>query len=183
VDFTGTDGVRTLSGVKAGTLSAASSEAVNGSQLYATNQGVAQNASNIAGLDTRVTQNTTAIGGMDTRITQNETNITSIDGRVTNVEGSVQNIANDLSSGVVGLVQQDAGTNAITVAKDKAGDLVDFTGTDGVRTLSGVKAGTLSATSSEAVNGSQLYATNQGVAQNASNIAGLDTRVTQNTTA
>ncbi|MEX3901820.1 hypothetical protein, partial [Paraburkholderia sp. BR10954] len=82
---------------------------------------MAQNASNIAGLDTRVTQNTTAIGGMDTRITQNETNITSIDGRVTNVEGSVQNIANDLSSGVVGLVQQDAGTNAITVAKDKAG--------------------------------------------------------------
>ncbi|NVH78582.1 hypothetical protein FSB08_41240, partial [Paraburkholderia sp. JPY432] len=92
---------------------------------------MAQNASNIAGLDTRVTQNTTAIGGMDTRITQNETNITGIDGRVTNVEGSVQNIAHDLSSGVVGLVQQDAGTNAITVAKDKAGDLVDFTGTDG----------------------------------------------------
>ncbi|NVH77901.1 hypothetical protein FSB08_36835, partial [Paraburkholderia sp. JPY432] len=168
VDFTGTDGVRTLSGVKAGTLSATSTDAVNGSQLYATNQGVAQNASNIAGLDTRVTQN--------------ETNITGIDRRVTNVEGSVQNIANDLSSGVVGLVQQDAGTNAITVAKDKAGDLVDFTGTDGGRTLSGVKAGTLSATSTDAVNGSQLYATNQSVAKNASDITDLDGRVTQNTT-
>jgi hypothetical protein len=182
VDFTGTDGVRTLSGVKAGTLSATSSEAVNGSLLYATNQGVAQNASDIAGLDGRVTQNTTDIGGMGTRITQNETNITAIDNRVTNVEGSVQNITNDLNSGVVGLVQQDAGTNMITVAKDKAGDLVDFTGTDGVRTLSGVKAGTLSDTSSEAVNGSQLYATNQSVAQNASDIARLDGRVTQNTT-
>ncbi|MEX3791017.1 YadA family autotransporter adhesin [Paraburkholderia sp. BR14374] len=94
----------------------------------------------------------------------------------------MQNIANDLSSGVVGLVQQDAGTNAITVAKDKAGAMVDFSGTDGVRTLSGVKAGTLSATSSEAVNGSQLYATNQGVAKNASDITDLDGRVTQNKT-
>ncbi|WP_303623509.1 ESPR-type extended signal peptide-containing protein, partial [Paraburkholderia youngii] len=304
---------RTITNVAAGRLSATSTDAVNGSQLYATNQGVTQNAANIAGLDGRVTQNATAIGSMDTRITQNETNITSIDGRVTNIEGSVQNIANDLSSGVaglvqqdastrtitvakdmdgtvvnvagtagdrtvtgvaagavnassvdaingsqlnntlssaaralgggsivnadgsisapyysvggttvrsvgeavtnldgrttqntndiaqnasnitnvqnqladggVGLVQQDAGTNAITVAKDKAGAMVDFTGTDGVRTLSGVKDGALSAASSEAVNGSQLYATNQGVAQNASNIAGLDTRVTQNTTA
>ncbi|MEX3634175.1 ESPR-type extended signal peptide-containing protein [Paraburkholderia sp. BR14320] len=132
---------RTITNVAAGRLSATSTDAVNGSQLYATNQGVTQNASNIAGLDGRVTQNTTAIGGMDTRITQNETNITSIDGRVTNVEGSVQNIANNLSSGVVGLVQQDAGTNAITVAKDKDGTVVNVAGTAGDRTVTGVAAG------------------------------------------
>src|SRR3546814_14555848 len=41
-------------------------------------------------------------------------------------------------------------------------------------------AGDLSATSTDAVNGSQLYATNQNVTQNTSDISGLDTRVTIN---
>ncbi|WP_429404363.1 YadA family autotransporter adhesin [Paraburkholderia sp. MM5482-R1] len=150
VDFGGTEGARTLSGVKAGALSDTSTEAVNGSQLHATNQ--------------NVTANTTAI--------------TTIDGRVTNVEGSVTNLTQQLDGGSVGLVQQDATSKAITVARDLDGTTVDFGGTEGARTLSGVKAGALSDTSTEAVNGSQLHATNQNVTANTTAITTIDGRVT-----
>ncbi|CAD6530719.1 YadA-like family protein [Paraburkholderia metrosideri] len=192
VDLTGTDGARTLSGVKAATLSADSTEAVNGSQLYATNTrvteaegNIAQNTSDIAdnrtaisGIDGRMTTAEGNISNIDGRVTTAEGNIGNIDGRVTNVEGSVTNLTQQLGSGELGLVKQDAETNAITVASDKAGMSVDFTGTDGARTLSGVKAATLSADSTEAVNGSQLYATNTRVTEAEGNITNIDGRVT-----
>ncbi|MBC8742557.1 hemagglutinin, partial [Paraburkholderia sp. UCT31] len=164
VDFGGTDGVRSLSGVKAGALSDTSTEAVNGSQLYATNQNVTTNTTNIAANTTNVAANKTAI--------------TSIDGRVTNVEGSVTNLTQQLDGGSVGLVQQDATSKAITVARDLDGTTVDFGGTEGARSLSGVKAGALSDTSTEAVNGSQLHATNQNVTANTTAITSIDGRVT-----
>ncbi|MGF6601515.1 autotransporter adhesin [Paraburkholderia sp. GAS448] len=177
VDFTGTDGVRTLTGVKAGALSDTSAEAVNGSQLYATNQNVTANTANIATNTTNIATNTTNIATNTTNIAGNATAITSIDGRVTNVEGSVTNLTQQLDGGSVGLVQQDATSKAITVARDLDGTTVDFTGTDGVRTLTGVKVGALSDTSTEAVNGSQLYATNQNVAANTTEIANLNKAV------
>ncbi|WP_260326555.1 ESPR-type extended signal peptide-containing protein, partial [Paraburkholderia atlantica] len=178
VDFSGTDGARSLSGVKAGALGDTSTEAVNGSQLHATNQNVAANTSSIAA-------NTTNITGLDSRVTTVDNRVTSIDSRVTNVEGSVTNLTQQLDGGSVGLVQQDATSKIITVAKGLDGTTVNFSGTDGARSLSGVKAGALGDTSTEAVNGSQLHATNQNVAANTSsiaanttNITGLDSRVT-----
>ncbi|WP_429534998.1 YadA-like family protein [Paraburkholderia sp. WC7.3d] len=162
VDFGGTDGARTLSGVKAGALGDTSTEAVNGSQLHATNQNVTTNAAGIA---------------------TNQTAITSIDGRVTSVEGSVTNLTQQLDGGSVGLVQQDATSKAITVARGLDGTTVDFSGTDGARTLSGVKAGALGDTSTEAVNGSQLHATNQNVTTNTAGIAANTTNVAANKTA
>ncbi|MGF6609879.1 autotransporter adhesin [Paraburkholderia sp. WSM4175] len=171
VDFTGTDGVRSLGGVKAGALSDTSTEAVNGSQLHATNQNVTANTTSIA-------SNTTAITSLDSRVSTVDDRVTSIDGRVTNVEGSVTNLTQQLDSGSVGLVQQDATSKAITVAKGLDGTTVDFTGANGVRSLGGVKAGALSDTSTEAVNGSQLHATNQNVTANTTNITDLDSRVT-----
>ncbi|WP_429576517.1 YadA-like family protein [Paraburkholderia sp. UCT70] len=176
VDFGGTDGVRSLSGVKAGALSDTSTEAVNGSQLHAANQNVTTNTASIAA-------NTTNIAANATNVAANTTAITSIDGRVTNVEGSVTNLTQQLDGGSVGLVQQDAASKAITVARDLDGTTVDFGGTDGARSLSGVKAGVLSDTSTEAVNGSQLHATNQNVTTNTTNIAANTTNVAANTTA
>ena len=107
---------RTITNVAAGRLSATSTDAVNGSELFATNQ--------------QVTQNTTDITNLTTNIT----------------------------NGSVGLVQQDATTRNITVAKDTDGSVVDFTGSADTRTLTGVTAGAVNATSVDAVNGSQLYA-------------------------
>ncbi|MDA4207109.1 hypothetical protein NY344_01650, partial [Escherichia coli] len=68
----------------------------------------------------------------------------------------ITNIQNNLNSGTVGLVQQNATTSNITVASDKGGDLVNFTGTDGERKLTGIANGEVSATSTDAVTGKQL---------------------------
>ena len=60
---------------------------------------------------------------------------------MTTVEGDLADLNDQLNSGETGLVRQDADTGAITVAADKGGKTVDFTGTDGARTLTGVAAG------------------------------------------
>ncbi|MDM0073862.1 YadA-like family protein [Variovorax sp. J2P1-59] len=136
-----------------------------------------------------------AISRLDDGTAQNATDIASLQGDVTNLDGRVTqnttdftNLQNGLNNGEVGLVKQDATTKAITVAADKAGTSVNIAGMDGDRTLSGVKDGALAADSTEAVNGSQLFATNEriGVAEgNITTIQGdvsnLDGRVTQNT--
>ncbi|MFL9893803.1 hypothetical protein P0D70_22925 [Paraburkholderia sp. RL17-381-BIF-C] len=113
---------RTITNVAAGRLSATSTDAVNGSELFATNQ----------------------------QVTQNTTDIT--------------NLTNNMNNGSVGLVQQDATSRTITVAKGTDGALVDFAGTAGARQLTGVAAGAVTATSVDAVNGAQLYGVSQSVA-------------------
>ncbi|MCJ1882497.1 YadA-like family protein [Pseudomonas nitroreducens] len=187
VDFLGTAGARKLINVANGTVAADSQEAVNGGQLFSTNQDVAQNTADIAG-------NTAAITGLDGRVTQNSSDIasnaasiTSLDGRMGSVEGDITSITTNLSSGTIGMVQQSAAGENLTVGKDSDGAAVDFLGTAGARKLINVADGTVAADSQEAVNGGQLFSTNQDVAQNTADIAGntaaitgLDGRVTQN---
>jgi autotransporter adhesin len=177
VNFADNNGnARTLKNVQAGV---SDNDAVNMSQLNATNAAVSQNTTSISSLDQRVTTNegdigtlNTNVGNIDARVTQNTTSISSLDGRVTNVEGSVSSIANQINQGELGLVKQDASSKVVSVAKDTGGTLVDLSGTDGERKLTGVAEGDVSASSKEAVNGSQLFATNQQVAQNTADIAG-----------
>jgi len=73
-------------------------------------------------------------------------------------------VQNQLNNGSTGLVQQDPATRNITVAKDTDGTVVDVTGTQGSRTVTGVAAGAVNATSVDAINGSQLYGTASSVA-------------------
>jgi len=114
--------------VNAGKLSADSDEAVNGSQLYATN--------------TKVDKNTSDISSMSDAI----------------------------SKGKTGIVQlSDDGTSMVISDAAQGADTLNL----GDRTISGVKAGELSETSTEAVNGSQLHATNQQVSQNTNSIKQL----------
>ncbi|WP_335671251.1 YadA family autotransporter adhesin [Burkholderia sp. NRF60-BP8] len=125
--------------------------------LTAANGNIAANATDIANL------------GAD---------VTNIDRRVTNNEASITQISNDLNSGAIGLVQQ-AGTGAdLTVGANTDGAAVNFAGTAGARKLTGLANGDIAAGSTDAVTGDQLHATNQGMAQNASDIAGLGTQVT-----
>jgi autotransporter adhesin len=84
--------------------------------------------------------------------------VTNIDGRTTQNTTDITNLTNNINNGSVGLVQQDATSRNITVAKNTDGTVVDFTGTAGTRKLTGVSAGDVNATSVDAVNGSQLYA-------------------------
>ncbi|WP_313955691.1 YadA family autotransporter adhesin [Paraburkholderia sp. BCC1884] len=135
-----------LTNLDAGALAADSADAVNGAQLFATNQAVAQNTSDIA-------TNTTSITNLDQRITDNTSSITNLDQRTTTIEGDVSNITNQINHGEIGLVQQDQVSHDLTVAKDTDGARVDFSGTAGARELTGVAAGT---TDASAVNLGQL---------------------------
>ena len=66
-------------------------------------------------------------------------------------------------------------TNGLTI---KDGPSITKTGIDGGnRKVTGVAAGEISSTSTDAVNGSQLFATNQQVAQNAQSISKLGNRI------
>ncbi len=134
-----------LTNVRAANLDAGSSDAVNGAQLFATNQAVAQNSVSITNLDQRVTDNTTNISSLDQRVTANTTNISHLDQRTTTIEGDVTNITNQITNGEIGLVQQDQASRNLTVAKDTDGARVDFTGTGGARELTGIAAGTTDA--------------------------------------
>ncbi|WP_431311411.1 YadA-like family protein [Paraburkholderia aromaticivorans] len=81
-----------LTNVRAANLAANSSDAVNGAQLFATNQAVAQNTGSITNLDQRVTDNTTNISNLDQRVTDNTTNISSLDHRVTDNTTNISNL-------------------------------------------------------------------------------------------
>lgn len=150
-------GGTTVTNVADGAVSGTSSDAVNGSQLFATNQSVADNAGDIAALDGRVTVNEGDIANLDGRVTVNEGDIVTLDGRVTVNEGAITALQDN------SVMYDDATQTSITL------------GGAGGTTISNVADGEVSATSTEAINGSQLFATNQAV-------DALDTRVTQNET-
>ncbi|SDR48899.1 Head domain of trimeric autotransporter adhesin [Burkholderia orbicola] len=169
VDFTGMDGTRTLTGVMAGDVSAASTEAVNGAQLHGVSDSVASaiGGSSIVNPDGSISAPvfTVGDGSGGTRIVNSVGDVvTNLDGRTTANEGDIKKLADDIGSGTLGLVQQAAKDDNITVGAKTGGRVVDFTGMDGTRTLTGVKAGDVSAASTEAVNGAQLHGVSESVA-------------------
>jgi len=142
-----------VTNVRATRLDSDSLDAVNGGQLFATNQVVAQNSDNIASLDRRVGSNASDISNLDQRVSVNTTKISGLDTRTTALEGNVTNVAKQITNGEIGLVQQDLTSRVISVGQDAGGARVDFAGTSGARQLTGVAAG-LADTS--AVNFAQL---------------------------
>jgi autotransporter adhesin len=241
----------TLTNVKAGDVSATSTDAVNGSQLFTTNQKVDQNTTNIATNTANIATNTSDIttlkGGfnlqtngtnvgaikagdtvdigvvdpLDTNLTATKTNnnvafalsknlnLTSVttgntvinNAGVTADKVTVGNVVIDKTTNQISGVE--AGTNtkdavnkgqldalaAQQAASDNAAvkyddaavkDKVTLAGASGT-TLTNVKAGDVSATSTDAVNGSQLFTTNQKVDQNTTNIATNTANIATNT--
>jgi autotransporter adhesin len=156
IDLAGTAGARAVSGVANGNLSATSSDAVNGSQLFATNQ--------------RVNTVETTVGSINT-------NVTRLGDRLSTSETSLTSIRNEIGAGNVGLVKEDTSKNAITVAATKAGRTVNFEGIGGARVLTGVANGRLTTGSTEVVNGGQLFATNERVRVNEDGVRRLRERV------
>ncbi len=164
VDFTGTAGARQLTGVAAGNINATSLDAVNGSQLYGTANSVANaiGGGSTVNPDGTISAPSYAVGG--TTVNSVGDAITNLDGRTTQNTGDIANITNNLNNGSIGLVQQDAATRTITVAKATDGALVDFTGTAGARQLTGVADGVIAAGSLFAVNGGQLFGVSSSIA-------------------
>ncbi|EGC2504545.1 TPA: YadA-like family protein [Escherichia coli] len=172
----GTETTSTITNVKAGTLSDDSTDAVNGSQLKDTNDNVATNTTNIASNTANIATNTSNIADNTANIATNTSNIA---GNTANIATNTTNIAanttsiNSLNTSVDAL-EQDAmlwnGT-AFNAAH----------GTETTSTITNVKAGTLSDDSTDAVNGSQLKATNDNVATNTTNIASNTANIATNT--
>ena len=172
----GTETTSTITNVKAGTLSDDSTDAVNGSQLKDTNDNVATNTTNIASNTANIATNTSNIADNTANIATNTSNIA---GNTANIATNITNIAanttsiNSLNTSVDAL-EQDAmlwnGT-AFNAAH----------GTETTSTITNVKAGTLSDDSTDAVNGSQLKATNDNVATNTTNIASNTANIATNT--
>ncbi|MCA8404565.1 YadA-like family protein [Burkholderia cenocepacia] len=149
VTLAGANGT-TISNVKAGAVSATSTDAINGAQLHGVSQSVAKSLGGGASVDA------------DGNVTNPSYKVS--DKTFDNVGDAIENISNSLVHGSIGLVQQDDTTRDITVAKDTDGTTVNFAGTAGNRVLTGVAAGAVSATSVDAINGSQLHGTAQSVA-------------------
>jgi hypothetical protein len=158
---------RRLSGVAAGSVSATSTDAINGSQLYGVSQSVATalgggSAVNADGTVAAPTYAVTNADGTTSKVTGVEGAITNLDGRVydntarlDNVESNVSNLTHQINSGAVGLVQQAAPGEQLTVGKAADGTSVNFAGTAGDRVLTGVAAGKAD---NDAVNMGQLKA-------------------------
>lgn len=145
---------RTITNVAAGRVLDTSTDAVNGSQLYATNQSVAANAENIDkgmnfAADTGSPYNaqlgdTISIKGDGANLS------TSIDKRTITVHMSDTPEFTTVTADTVAGSTIKAG-NTVTISKEGA----DFSGTK----ITHLKKGEISPTSTDAVNGSQLYGT------------------------
>jgi hypothetical protein len=97
-----------------------------------------------------------------------------LQGQITQNSNDITNIKNELNNGSVGLVQQADKDATVTVAKGTGGNKVDVSGTAGDRVITGVANGAVTSGSKDAVNGSQLNATNQAVVQYLGGGAGYD---------
>ena len=87
---------------------------------------------------------------------------------------NIQTNINNINNGKSGLVQQQTPNGDITIGKDTGGTKVSVAGKDGDRVVTGVKDGGISATSKDAVNGSQLNVTNNKVVEFLGGGAGYD---------
>jgi autotransporter adhesin len=176
VDFTNAQGsARVLTGVAAGTVNASSSDAINGSQLFnaSSSTASAMGGGSTVNSDGTITAPTYVVNGQTVHNAGDA--ISNLDTEVTNVAGRMDSITNEINNGTLGLVQQDSATGNITVASATNGQLVNFTGTQGSRVLTGVANGAINSTSVDAVNGSQLFAMQDNLQQQ---INGITTQVT-----
>ncbi|WP_049370491.1 YadA-like family protein [Haemophilus parainfluenzae] len=168
---------RQIKNVAAGHVEADSTDAINGSQLYAVASRVEQGwkitaaqtgtgeVSGNAEKKVAMGDTVTFTAGNNIKITQNEKNLTV---------ATKENVTfTNITTGNTSL--DDKGLtikNGPSVTKDgiNAGD----------KKITNVSNGTISADSKDAVNGSQLHATNQNVTNNANNIANNAQNITKN---
>ena len=214
-----------IGNVAPGALTATSTEAVNGAQLFATNQAVGANT-------TAITANTTAITNLDARVTNNTNVLGALDATAVRYDAAdratvtfggagagtvLANVAPGVlgagstqavngaqlfatntqvaanTAAIAGLQSGGATAGPVRYADPATPTLPNGGAATNEATLVGaaagavglhnVRAGALAAGSTDAVNGDQLFATNQAVATNTGAITNLNARVTNNSTA
>ncbi|MDB7127445.1 YadA-like family protein [Escherichia coli] len=202
----GTDATSKITNVKAGDLTAGSTDAVNGSQLKTTNDNVSTNTTNIATNTTNITNLTDAVNGLgDDSLLWNKTAGAFSAAHGTDATSKITNVkAGDLTAGSTDAVNgsqlkttnDNVSTNTTNIATNTtnitnltdavnglgddsllwnktAGAFSAAHGTDATSKITNVKAGDLTAGSTDAVNGSQLKTTNDNVSTNTTNITNL----------
>ncbi|MCK6104219.1 MULTISPECIES: YadA-like family protein [unclassified Brevundimonas] len=180
-----------LANVAAGALNATSTEAVNGGQLFATNAQVDINTSAITNLTTNLgSLSDTAVMYDDLlagRVTLAGVNGTvlanvaagALDATSTEAVNGAQLFATNTQVALnTDAIANIAAVSALAVVYDDPSfDTLTLAGAAGT-TISNVAAGELSAASTEAVNGAQLFATNAQVANNTADVVTNTTAIT-----
>ncbi|MBF3882693.1 YadA-like family protein [Burkholderia pseudomallei] len=163
---------RQIQNVAPGVISASSTDAINGSQLYAVAGGVDNLGQSVASAlggsavydaaSGQITGTSFVIQG--TPYTTVNDAFVAADAAITTNHTQLADLTNGITNGTIGLVQQTDGApgNAtLTLGSQTGGTTVNIAGTVGTRQLTGLSPGTVSATSSDAVTGAQLYAAAQ----------------------
>ncbi len=194
--FTAAHGSNTTSkitNVAKGTVSATSTDVVNGSQLYDLQQdallwnGTAFSAAHGTDVTSKITNvtagelsdtSTDAVNGSQLKATKddvaaNTTNITNLTSEVAGNTTSITNLTDTVTNLGEDALKWDDAAGAFTAAH----------GTNATNKITNVTAGELSDISTDAVNGSQLKTTNDNVATNTTNIATNTTNITNLTDA
>ena len=217
-----------VSGVAAGDISDTSTDAVNGSQLKATNDRVSQVEGDITNIKSDITDIKGDVKNLGDRVTKveqeagkhtkvvNGSNVTveetdqdgqktykvglnrdlllgditgknvSISGTNGTIETTGSIATKDKIYAANGAKLADVNVTGDTISNDKSSVKLDKDGTVTINNkvtvdqngkVSGVAAGDISEKSTDAVNGSQLFATSQQVAQNAQSINKLGNRI------
>ncbi|VWB84409.1 hemagglutinin [Burkholderia lata] len=171
-----------LTNVADGNIAAGSTDAVNGGQLSGVKSSLEQQITQVSNQAGEAVKN---VVKYDVDANGNRLNSVSLIGGNTNAAVVLKNVAAGTDDTDAVNVKQLKGVQsslnqlgALAVQYDDSSKSTITLGGAGGTRITNVQAGTLSATSTDAVNGSQLYATNQQVAKNTSDITNLQGNVT-----
>ncbi|HEX7873857.1 MAG TPA: YadA-like family protein [Sphingobium sp.] len=158
-----------VTGVAAGTVATGSTDAINGGQLAASNAAIASHLGGGATVqaDGTVSAPSYALATVGADGAAGTSTYNNVGDALGSLGTSISNVNQR--------VDAVAAAAARSVSYDDAShDVVTFTGANGTR-LTNVQAGDVSATSTDAVNGSQLHATNSQLAANTTVINNIRT--------
>lgn len=163
---------RQIQNVAPGVISATSTDAINGSQLYAIAGGVDNLGQSVASAlggsaiynatNGQITGTSFVIQG--TPYTTVNDAFVAADTAISANRMQLADLATGITNGTIGLLQQTGGApgnGTLTLGAQTGGTVVNIAGTAGTRQLTGLAPGAVSATSTDAVTGAQLYAATQ----------------------
>ncbi|CAK1314203.1 hemagluttinin domain-containing protein [Burkholderia pseudomallei] len=163
---------RQIQNVAPGVISASSTDAINGSQLYAVAGGTDNLGQSVASAlggsaafspaNGQITGTSFVIQGAP-YATVNDA-FAAADTAITTNRTQLVNLTTGITGGTIGLLQQTGGApgnGTLTLAAQTGGTSVSIAGTAGTRQLTGLAPGAVSTTSTDAVTGAQLYAATQ----------------------
>ncbi|WP_375609656.1 MULTISPECIES: hypothetical protein, partial [unclassified Bartonella] len=151
------DETRVIAGVRAGKIGRNSTEAINGDQLLSITETIA---------DFFGGEQTDIYNGIKPTFTVQKTKHNNVTDAFAAVDTSITNIDNKISDVIENsLVKWDEDEKLITIGKEKDGTKINIAGTDGERTVAGVKNGKISEESTDAINGSQIYSMGSDIAK------------------